>query len=92
MNFAPRRNWPFYEKRVSECEASSFRLLSAAEAFNIYEDFYRTVTQGDSERGDTERLEVQRWKDKLALRRRMIEVLRVLDGERCGDTSSNNTR
>ena len=92
MEFAPRQNWAIYEARTRDHDASSVRRVPAADVFNIYEDFYRTITHSDRDRGDTARLEAHRWREKLAFRKKMVMAFQALDGQRLGDTPSNNTR
>ena len=72
----PKQNWQLYEERCRSEHLRWLRNLTPAAALALYEDFHR-IASGQCT--DLERLQETRWKEKLALRRRMYAVFAALD-------------
>ena len=91
MGFAPQQDWDTYEVRAKQSDTKWLRQLTPGECFDLYEDLYNVVTQANCDRGDEENLEQNRWRAKLALRKKLVTAFQKLDELRCGQTSSNDT-
>jgi len=79
MSPATRRRWDVYEERCRREHVEWLRSLSPSRALELYEDFHRFVASLKGEPGESERLEKYRWREKLALRKRLVAALRRLD-------------
>jgi hypothetical protein len=90
MDFAPQQDWVAYENRTRDVDVEWVRNSTPAERFAIYEDCFRTLIGCDEFRGDVTRLEERHWKDKLALREKMVTAFRILDEFRFGHSSPDN--
>jgi hypothetical protein len=77
---APQHDWSFYEAKTRDSDAAWIRGLSTKERFDLYASLFNTLWNARQNLpGDWERLDNQRWQEKLELRRKMVEALRKLD-------------
>jgi hypothetical protein len=88
---APQHDWHFYEVQTRASEAEWIRGLTTAERFALYASLFNTIWNARQNLpGDWERLEAQRWQEKLELRRRMIDAFRELDELHRERSAANN--
>ena len=86
---APQQDWVFYEALTRANEVQRLRSLRPQERFAIYEDLYRLISDG-RRLGDWARLDAWRWKQKTALRQRLVDAYRRLDQLRSERASSHD--
>jgi hypothetical protein len=88
---APRHDWSFYEAKSRASEAAWNRELSTSERFDLYASLFNTIWNARQNLPrDSERLDDQRWQEKLAMRRRMIDAFHKLDEIRRERSASND--
>jgi hypothetical protein len=89
---APQHDWSFYEAKTRTSDAECLRGLTTAERFALYASLYNTIWNARQNLpGDWERLERQRWEEKLEIRRRMVDAFRKLDGFRRERSAANES-
>jgi hypothetical protein len=72
---APRQDWAFYEERARSADQAWLRSLTPQEGFVLYADMFNLIWKARrSLKGDWGRLDEWRWREKLALRLRMVEA------------------
>jgi hypothetical protein len=77
---APEHDWSFYEAKTRDCDAAWVRGMSVQKRFDLYASVFNTLwTARQSLPGDWDRLDAQRWQEKLAMRRRMVKAFQQLD-------------
>jgi len=77
---APQNDWSFYEAKTRDSDAAWSRDLSTTERFDLYANLFNTFWNArQSLPGNWERLDSQRWQEKLELRRKMVDIFRKLD-------------
>ena len=84
MLSAPRQDWKLYEERCRDEHVRWMRGLTPAESMNLYESLHRWVVAHADHSPRAVIREEQRWQEKLALRRRMLEAFAALDRLRHG--------
>ena len=76
---APRQVWETYEKRCREACVDRLRSLSPAAAFAAYAHLCHFACAVAGSLGDRDRLGTTRWREKLALRRKLHAAFVALD-------------
>ena len=77
---APQHDWSFYEAKTRGSDAEWLRGLTTSERFELYASLFNTIWNARQNLpGDWERLENQRWQEKLELRRQMVDAFKKLD-------------
>jgi hypothetical protein len=88
---APQHDWSFYEAQTRESQATWFREQTLQERFDLYASLFNTLWSARQNLpGDWERLERQRWQEKLELRRRMVSAFQKLDDLRRERSTANH--
>ena len=79
---APKQDWTWYEEKSRGEHAAWLRSLTPVAALTLCEalrSFALRFTQGSPE---SERLEQEHWREKLAIRRKMLAVFVAWDRRR----------
>src|SRR3954447_9129454 len=88
---APQHDWSIYEAKTRDSDAAWIRGLSMKERFDLYASMFNTFWNArQSLPGDWERLDKQRWQEKLTMRRRMVDAFHKLDELRRERSASND--
>jgi hypothetical protein len=88
---APQHDWAFYESKTRDSNAAWNRGLSMKERIDLYASLFNTIWNArQSLPRDWERLDNQRWQEKLSLRRRMVDAFHKLDEFRRDRSASND--
>jgi hypothetical protein len=83
MVFAPQQDWSYVESRSRQSEAARLRAMGPADRFAVYADMYNLLWAARRKiSGDWQRLDQRRWKEKLAMRLRMVEAFTKRDQSR----------
>lgn len=91
MPIAPQQNWPYYDAQSRAAIANWLRSLTLHERLAIYEDMFTVYWEARRNMpGDWEKLDQWRWKEKVAMRRRMVEAFRNMDEHERGPTTAKN--
>lgn len=83
MSFAPQRDWESFESLKREHIRRKTASYTDEERLDEYADIFETMTEIRSQTGIDYRTE-ERWQEKLANRRKMLECFRKLDEWRNG--------
>jgi hypothetical protein len=78
----PKQNWDWYESKCRPNHIQWLRSLTPAHSLNLCEELRRLATELTKQSPDAERLEQERWREKLLLRNRTRAVLVAVDA-RC---------
>jgi hypothetical protein len=88
---APQHDWSYYEAKTRDSDAAWNRGLSTQERFDLYASLFNTIWNArQSLPGDWDRLDNQRWQEKLTMRRRMVDAFHKLDEFRRERSASND--
>jgi hypothetical protein len=88
---AHQHDWSYYEAKTRDSDAAWNRELSTSERFDIYASLFNTIWNArQTLPRDSERLDNQRWQEKLAMRRRMVDAFYKLDEFRRERSASND--
>jgi hypothetical protein len=79
MAGAPKQNWSLYRQLTRQSDAEWIRSLTPSQRFDLYADLFDIIWQSRQGSGDWKRLEEWHWKEKVAMRLRMVEAFRKLD-------------
>lgn len=88
MTFAPQQNWKIYAAAIRDAQLASEQIEtippSMEEKLNRYASFFDDLYQArrDLKAGsdlDWDRAQELRWREKLALRLRLLRIFRALD-------------
>lgn len=79
MDFAPKRDWKFYEQSVAMNNAVRTATLSPEERFEIYANYFDTLRQAKQGIVDQDALDRNRWIEKLAMRDRQVKIFHAMD-------------
>jgi hypothetical protein len=87
----PQHDWSYYEAITRESDAALTREMSTNERFDLYASLFNTIWNARRQLpGDWERIDNQRWQEKLALRTRMVKAFHQLDEFRRERSASNH--
>ncbi|HKD36403.1 MAG TPA: hypothetical protein VKB78_06365 [Pirellulales bacterium] len=76
----PRQDWAFYEERVRPIDRAWLQSLTTADRWAIYCDMFNLIWNARKQiSGDWQRLDEQRWREKLALRLKMVDAFQKRD-------------
>ena len=75
----PKHDWRLYEEKCREDHVQWLRSLTQIESFELCEDHHRLAHDQQQDDGTAQRLERQRWAEKLAIRQRVRTALVELD-------------
>ena len=78
----PKQRWAWYEEKCRSEHTAWLRSLSPAASFALCEDLYRLARRAQDGASAAERMEQERWQEKLALRKRVVAALTELDRRR----------
>jgi hypothetical protein len=92
MGIAPQHDWNLYADRTRESEAHWARQLTPQQRFDVYRDFFNVVHAAKQISGDSQPGDQWSWRQKLALRRRMVDAFTKLDGVRLERSATNDAR
>jgi hypothetical protein len=88
---APRQNWELYESLSRSADAAWIRGLTLSQRLEIYSELFNLVWQARDPAADNDRLEQQRWQEKLMLRKRLSEAFAQWDQQRRDQSAPNHT-
>ncbi len=84
MDFAPKRDWKFYEQSISPTNAERTTALSPEERFEIYADYFDTLRLAKNGIVDQAALDRTRWIEKLAIRDKQVKYFHAMDVSKHG--------
>ena len=91
MLSAPRQDWKAYEEKCQAAHLEWLRSLTDQDTLALYEGFHELAAAHRDDSDGIKRLEVMRWREKLAIRRRMCDAFLELDRLRGGQPRSKDT-
>lgn len=72
-------NWRLYDAKCRAAEVSWLRSRSPAEKFALYEELYSLGAALPASQSGRQRLETLRWREKVAIRRKLIATFAKSD-------------
>ncbi|MGE3241308.1 MAG: hypothetical protein AB7G28_22475 [Pirellulales bacterium] len=90
MVTAPQQNWQLVEKLSRADDVAWLRSLSSHDRFALYAGLLKLIRSSTLTPEEQERLERQRWEDKLVLRRKTVEAFHKLDELHRGRAATNH--
>ena len=78
----PKQNWDWYEEKSRAEHIQWLRNLTPADCLNLCEELRRLASTLMQDSPDADRMERQRWHEKLAARNRTRAALEALDQRR----------
>lgn len=79
MPDAPKQDWRWYEERTRAADADWARNLTTADRWAMLCEMFEFVRRHRDPTVDWAHLEEVRWQQKLAARRKAVEIYRKLD-------------
>ncbi len=79
---APKQNWTWYEQKCRAEHVEWLRSLTPAAALRLCEDLGRFARRFTYDSAEDQRLGHDRWREKLAIRQRMLSAFVALDRRR----------
>jgi hypothetical protein len=92
MAFAPQQNWQMLDRIALASDSEWVRSLTPSDRFAIYADLFDMIWEARGNRGNWERLDEWNWRQKLALRLRMVEAFKKPDHARNERSNSHDAR
>ncbi|MCE9546568.1 MAG: hypothetical protein K8T25_13760 [Planctomycetia bacterium] len=79
MTSPSTHDWQLYEARCRTAQLEWLRSRTPAEKLVLYEDLYRFGSVGRAQMSGRERVELRRWNEKLAIRRKLSAIFAKAD-------------
>ena len=84
MSYAPQQDWSAYRDMTKNLERDIARRLTMEQRFDLYADLFRMVCCPKASAIQRDRIEQQRWTQKLALRLKWNSIYQATEQDRRG--------